>query len=150
MEQLLQVEEKTCHHCGDECDDSIEEQGHYYCCYGCRAVHELLTNADLSNHYATTSQTNHSLAQIRAEKKFAFLDNEDIVTQLLSFENDGIAVVKFHLPGIHCSSCIYLLEHLPKLEPGILRSEVHFTRHQITITFQRVALKKSSPAEKLW
>jgi Cu+-exporting ATPase len=136
MEPSL-AEEILCDHCGDPCDDSIREGENHFCCYGCKAVYELLTHSQLDSYYAETSATNKSVSQIKAERKFAFLDNEDVQRQLLSFSDDGVSVIRFSLPGIHCSSCIYLLEHLPRLEPRILRSEVHFTKKEVTITYQR-------------
>ncbi len=136
MEQSL-AEELVCHHCGDPCDDSITVADHHFCCYGCKAVHELLGNADLQVHYLETSEQNKSISQLKAERKFAFLDNEDVQKQLLSFSDDEVSVIRFSLPGIHCSSCIYLLEHLPLIDSTILRSEVHFTKKEVTITFNR-------------
>ncbi|MEO9872020.1 heavy metal translocating P-type ATPase [Ekhidna sp.] len=133
--ELLQAEELKCHHCGDVCDDSIAIEDHLFCCYGCRAVYELLDQSNLNQYYSETSQENRSLSEIKAERKYAFLDNEDIQKQLLRFKSEEVSVVKLFLPGIHCSSCIYLLEHLPKLEKAALRSEVNFVKREVVITF---------------
>lgn len=133
--ELLQAEELACHHCGDPCDDSITSDDHPFCCYGCKAVYELLDQSNLNQYYSETSQENKSLSQIKAERKYAFLDNEDIQNQLLRFKSDEVSVIRFFLPGIHCSSCIYLLEHLPKLDQAILRSEVNFVKKEVVVTF---------------
>ncbi|MEQ9468058.1 MAG: heavy metal translocating P-type ATPase metal-binding domain-containing protein [Ekhidna sp.] len=133
--ELLQVEEVICHHCGDPCDESIKSDDHTFCCYGCRAVYELLEQSNLGQYYSETSQENKSISQVKAERKYAFLDNEDIKQQLLRFKSEDVSVMKFFLPGIHCSSCIYLLEHLSKLEPAVLRSEVNFVKREVVITF---------------
>jgi len=43
MNQEVLTENKVCHHCGDPCDDDEIRLGEsYFCCYGCKAVHELL------------------------------------------------------------------------------------------------------------
>lgn len=133
--ELLQAEEVTCHHCGDPCDESIVSEDHHFCCYGCKAVYELLDQSNLHGYYAETSKENTSLSDLKAERKYAFLDNEDIQKQLLRFQGDELSVVKWFLPGIHCSSCIYLLEHLPKLEPAVLRAEVNFVKREVVLTF---------------
>jgi len=138
MEQSL-AEDLVCSHCGDPCDDSITVGSEQFCCYGCKAVHELLSDSDLQNHYLETSENNKSISQIKAERKYAFLDNEDIVKQLLSFSDEELSVIRFSLPGIHCSSCIYLLEHLPMIESSVLRAEVHFTKKEVTITFNNAS-----------
>jgi len=141
MEQSL-AEELACHHCGDPCDDSIEVNSNFFCCYGCKAVHELLNNANLQHHYLETTEKNKSVSQIKAERKYAFLDSEDVIKQLLSFSDEDTSVIRFSLPAIHCSSCIYLLEHLPFIDSGVVRSEVHFTKKEATITYKEsVSLK---------
>lgn len=133
--KTLQAEGLICHHCGDKCDDSIQSEDFNFCCYGCKAVYELLDQSNLNRYYSETSVENKSLSEIKAERKYAFLDNEDIQKQLLRFRSEEVSVVKFFLPGIHCSSCIYLLEHLPKLNKAVLRSEVNFVKREVVITF---------------
>ena len=133
--ELLQTEELKCHHCEETCDTSIEEDGHHFCCYGCKAVYELLNESNLKTHYSETSKENKSLSDLKAERTYAFLENEDIQKQLLKFKSEDVSVIKWFLPGIHCSSCIYLLEHLPKLETAVLKAEVNFVKREVVITF---------------
>lgn len=137
-------EKLVCEHCGDPCHDTITNGTSYFCCYGCKAVYELLENSTLSKYYSETSQENKSLSQIKAERKYAFLDHPDIQEELAVFKDDSTMIIRLFLPGIHCSSCIYLLEHLPKLEPNIVRSEVNFIKKELTITFnyQEKSLKE--------
>lgn len=133
--ELLQAEEVQCHHCGDVCDESINSSDRVFCCYGCKAVYELLEQSNLGQFYLETSIENKSLSQLKAERKYSFLDNLDIQQQLLRFKSDDLSVVKLFLPGIHCSSCIYLLEHLPRLEAAVLRAEVNFVKREVIISF---------------
>lgn len=142
------VKEKLlCEHCGDPClDDSIFIKEKSFCCYGCKAVYELIQSSGLQEHFEITSVKTKSLAESRAKKRFVYLENEDIQKQLLKFRNENLSVVVFELPGIHCSSCIYLLEHLPKLESSLLRSEVNFLKKQVTISFDHQTLKLSELA----
>ncbi len=139
LEELLE-----CTHCGDPCDDSIRHGTDPFCCYGCKAVFELLENSNLGKYYQETSLENASWSQIKAERKYAILDNEDIQSQFLSFRDQSLSMVGFSLPGIHCSSCIYLLEHLPRINKGILRVEVHFTKKEASVSFnhKEITLKQ--------
>ena len=141
---IIESEDLKCHHCGDPCDTSITSEEHHFCCYGCKAVFELLDQSNLGKYYSETSIENKSLSEIKAERKYAFLDSEDIRKQLLKFRSEEVSVIKFFLPGIHCSSCIYLLEHLSGLEKAVLRSEVNFVKREVTITFdhQLLSLKQ--------
>lgn len=115
---------------------SIQIDAHLFCCYGCKAVFELLEGANLSVYYKETSEQNNSIPVLKAERKYAFLDDEKVKEQVLKYHDEALSVMRFALPGIHCSSCIFLLEHLPKLDSAIIRSEVHFIRKKITITFR--------------
>lgn len=141
MTEKVLEEKAVCHHCGDPCeDDLIVSNDHHFCCYGCKAVNELLTNSTLGAHYKETSRTNFSVAATKAAKKYDFLNLPDIQRELLRFHDERLSVVRFFLPGIHCSSCIYLLEHLPKLNAAILRSEVNFVKREVVITFEHAHL----------
>lgn len=142
--ELLQAEDVKCHHCGDPCDDAIQFESYSFCCYGCRAVFELLEHSQLDKYYQETSIENKSISQLKAERKYSFLDNEDIQKQILRFKSEEVSVVKLFLPGIHCSSCIYLLEHLSILNESIVRAEVNFVKREVVITFDHnsISLKE--------
>jgi hypothetical protein len=47
--------------------------------------------------------------------KYDFLENESIVSKLLEFEEHGYCS-QFSIPHIHCSSCIWILENLQRLQ----------------------------------
>jgi Cu+-exporting ATPase len=48
--------------------------------------------------------------------KYDFLENESIVSKLLEFEEQATAIVSLSIPHIHCSSCIWILENLQRLQ----------------------------------
>ena len=67
---------------------------------------------------------------------YTFLDLADIRKRYITFENEQQVRVNLSLPAIHCSSCIYLLENLSKLESKVLRVQVHFARKEAAIVFE--------------
>jgi Cu+-exporting ATPase len=67
--------------------------------------------------------------------QYAFLDLPELRTRYITFENEQQVRVNLSLPAIHCSSCIYLLENLHKLEAKVLRVQVHFARKEAAIVF---------------
>jgi Cu+-exporting ATPase len=67
--------------------------------------------------------------------QYAFLDLPELRKRYITFENEQQVRVKLSLPAIHCSSCIYLLENLHKLETRVLRVQVHFARKEAAIVF---------------
>ena len=52
--------------------------------------------------------------------------------------------VTFQIPAIHCVACVWLLENLFRLHPGVGRSQVNFPRREAAITFapEKIALSE--------
>lgn len=119
-----------CFHCGTFCNeiDIVVDEKHF-CCNGCQLVYEILNQNDLCNYYDLESNPGYSLKGKR-KNQYAYLDNENIKEQLIDFENDDIVKISFQLPSIHCSSCIWLLENLYKLNKGIQQSRINFTKKE--------------------
>ncbi len=131
-----------CYHCGTPCDDSIQADEKSFCCNGCKTVFEIITANNLSTYYSLNERPG-----IRAtEKKFGYLDNPEIAEDLLTFSNNNTSKVILKLPDIHCSSCIWLLENLARLLPGVLRCQVNFTNKEAAILYQSEILKLSELA----
>ena len=67
--------------------------------------------------------------------KYDFLDNESIVSKLLEFQENSTTIISLNIPHIHCSSCIWILENLQRLQKGISISQVNFPEKRVRITF---------------
>ncbi len=126
----------SCYHCGDDCPDHlITADDHYFCCTGCKTVYEIFSENGLEGFYLL----NDSPGPQKGTKKsidFSHLNNPEVTEKLLDFSDDGIDVVTLFLPAIHCSSCVYLLENLQKINPGIVKVVVNFPKRQARITFK--------------
>lgn len=62
----------------------------------------------------------------------------------MQFSSGSQTNVTFSLPQMHCSSCIFLLENLHRINPGIIKSQSNFQRKEVFIIFnpQQVSLRK--------
>jgi len=126
----------ACYHCGESCDDDhIHSSEKIFCCEGCKMVYEIISKNGLCDYYDLSKNPGISRKIKVREGKFAFLDNEEISSRLIHFRLGTQAHVIFYLPQMHCSSCIWLLEHLVKLNPGIISSTVNFLKKEVTIVF---------------
>lgn len=67
--------------------------------------------------------------------KYDFLDNEAILSKVLEFQEGNTAIVSLNIPHVHCSSCIWILENLNRIQPGISISQVNFPEKRVRITF---------------
>jgi P-type Cu+ transporter len=139
------VKEKYyCYHCGEECKDSniaIDEK--IFCCNGCKTVYEILNKSNLCDYYAIEQTPGKSPKEFES-KEYDYLDDENIIKQLNNYIDDKISIVVFTIPQMHCSSCIWLLENLYKLNEGISHSEVDFLKKELTVRYNhnKISLKK--------
>ncbi|HYF02383.1 MAG TPA: heavy metal translocating P-type ATPase metal-binding domain-containing protein [Patescibacteria group bacterium] len=140
-----------CYHCGEVCaDKSIALEEKYFCCQGCKTVFELLKESNLCNYYALEEHPGNKLAfSTGRSARFEYLNDESVLRQLVEFSDGDISNVTLYLPTVHCTSCIWLLEHLYKLHPGIARSEVNFLKKEISISFKNDRITLSEIAELL-
>lgn len=130
--------QQECYHCGAKClTANIAIDDKLFCCEGCKLVYEIINNNGLCDYY--TLQSHPGLSQIKAVRsdKFAYLDDETIANKLYQFNNGDLAIVTLYLPSVHCSSCMWLLEHLNRLDAGITESRISFTAKEVTIHFSK-------------
>ena len=126
---------ETCYHCGLKCDTAIQIKEKCFCCEGCKMVYTLLEENGLCQYYDLSSMPGLTVKGHFVSTKFNYLDNAIIEAQLLQFKLGDQAHVTFYLPQIHCVSCVWLLENLHKIKPGIIFSETHFEKKEIKIIF---------------
>ncbi|GHA56936.1 heavy metal translocating P-type ATPase [Pontibacter akesuensis] len=145
MEAALQTNVQTCYHCGDSCvDELVLADDKAFCCAGCKTVYELLEENNLCTYYNLEQNPGISGKAQASDARFAYLDDAGVETQLLNFRNDTICKLTFYVPQMHCSSCIWLLENLFKLNTGISESTVNFLRKEISLTYfhQQTSLRE--------
>ena len=142
------LEEKTCYHCGEKIQDElliIDELP--FCCQGCSTVYDILKENELCNYYNIEGAQGNSPAENFFKGKFDHLDLPEVESKLIDFTDGRYSRVNWHIPKIHCSSCIWLLEQLHRLNPAIITSLVNFPEKQVAITFRSKDIKLSELAE---
>lgn len=133
LESPLTKTKTSCFHCGEACEDEIiQHDQKSFCCHGCEQVYKLLSENALGEYY--TCDINPGKAP--SAQNFDFLNHPHFQDQLISFSNNGISKVHFHLPAIHCRSCLYLLENLTRIEPAIVKSNLNFGKKELTVWFK--------------
>lgn len=138
MIQTKKIELKQdlkCFHCGDECKDaSIRINDKLFCCLGCKSVYEILNNSDLCEYYDYNS--NPGVGRKESPKRdYSYLDNPDIQDKIIDFANDQYTGITLTIPNMHCSSCIWILENLYKLNSGVIFSRVDFLKKKLELKF---------------
>ncbi|HLL95002.1 MAG TPA: heavy metal translocating P-type ATPase metal-binding domain-containing protein [Spirosoma sp.] len=139
----------VCYHCGSDCpDDSPVLDNKPFCCDSCQTVYRILSQHQLCQYYDIDQPvgpvrpgiSQKAVPSGRGHARLEFLDHPDIVTQLLEFLGESFAKVQFYIPTIHCSSCLWLLEHLYRINPAIGHSRLDFLKKQVHISYNPAQL----------
>jgi Cu+-exporting ATPase len=134
----------SCFHCGEKIENVILFDDKKFCCTGCKAVYQLLSNNNLCDYYSINDKPGKQLNQKENYEQYNILDDSETLTKLLNFKNATDSHVKFYIPYMHCSSCIYLLENMQRLNPAIVNSRVNFQKKEVEIIYhhQKIGLKE--------
>lgn len=127
--------ETKCFHCGDPCTtDHIVFDDKDFCCNGCKTVYEIFSENDLTCYYDLQQAPGVTPKEIQG--KYDFLTEKDIIEKLTEFNDGKNQIVTLTIPHIHCSSCIWILENLNKLNPHITASQVNFGKKTLRVTYK--------------
>ncbi|MGW8122447.1 heavy metal translocating P-type ATPase [Roseivirga echinicomitans] len=142
--------ETKCYHCGEDClEGKLTFEIHSFCCNGCKTVYEILSSNDLCDYYTMEKTPGFTVKDKAEHSIFDFLDNESIKREVLDFEGDGFEKVTFHIPNVHCSSCIWLLENLDRLNPAVVDSTINFSSKNLTVNYRSNEMSLRQLAEML-
>lgn len=135
------MSKETCIHCGAEAQKMIYQNGQPFCCEGCIMVYNILHENKLYEYYNL-----HDAPGIKDnshKETYEYLDQEEIKQSVLHFNDGNNCMIHLYVPAIHCSSCIWLLEHLDRFNPGIISSMVNFNKKRVTISYNQSKIKLS-------
>ncbi|WP_373513899.1 heavy metal translocating P-type ATPase [Persicitalea sp.] len=138
----------VCYHCGGDCRDEHHlHDSHDFCCTGCLTVYDLLKENDLCQYYRFSDAQGISPDANSYQGKFDYLDLPELRSQLLEFTDGRQERINWLVPKMHCSSCIWLLEQLHSLHPGVGSSVVNFPEKTVRISLDPRQIKLSELAE---
>lgn len=146
---MSQTSTKTsCYHCSEDCEDNVvvyDEKT--FCCEGCKLVYELLSENNLCNYYDLDQKAGISRKDAQQNYRYSFLEHVQLKKSLVKFTDGSETHVNFQVPSMHCSSCVYLLENLYKLDKGVIKSTVNFPKKEVEIIYKEVETSLSKIAE---
>jgi len=130
---------KSCYHCGDYCqDDSIKLDEKIFCCNGCKTVYEILSANKLFEYYSLEKNPGIKKNE-KIKRNYEFLEDLELKNRLIDFTDGTITSITLNIPEMHCSSCIWILENLYRLNNGIINSRVNFLQKTLNIYFNETS-----------
>ncbi len=137
-----------CTHCGDLCrEDQTEENGRVFCCAGCATVYTILKENNLLDFYGMGEEAGRK--KVDDGRDYAWLDVPKLAERVLRYRDAERCHIDLELPAIHCASCVWLLERLPQLLPGVRACSVDFSRRNAAIVFDPRQVTLRQVAEQL-
>jgi P-type Cu+ transporter len=134
----------VCFHCGEPCaDHRFAKAEKVFCCQGCLVVHDLLNESGLGHFYDLSRSPGVRIQRASGPDRWTCLDAPEVQQRLLDFTDGRQGRVTFHIPAIHCIACVWLLENLFRLHPGVGHSQVNFPKREAAITFATEKIKLS-------
>ncbi len=151
MTAALTAEHAThsCAHCSlpvapGDVEDGAERQ---FCCAGCHTAWEILHDHGLDQYYRLPERRVSAVgATTRSYEEF---DHPAFRELHVSGLTGGLSRVVLLLEGIHCASCVWLVERVPMLVPGVARAELDVRRSLVTIEWDATATPLSAVARTL-
>ena len=139
----------TCTHCGlpvpsGLVDANTSEQ---FCCNGCQTAFVILTDHGLGRYYAFADRRE---APVRSSgRDFEEFDHPAFAERYVVRQPDGLARTELYLEGLHCPSCVWLVERLPLVVPGVVRAELDVRRSLAVVQWDDAAVPLSHIARGL-
>jgi Cu2+-exporting ATPase len=139
----------TCAHCGLTVASGDVRTGdaHQFCCAGCRTAFAILHEHGLDQYYGLPARREAPVRTTsRSYEEFDHPSFHDLCVQGLA---NGLCRTVFVLEGVHCASCVWLVERVPMIVPGTIRAELDFRRSQVTLTWDPARTALSTIARTL-
>jgi Cu+-exporting ATPase len=124
-----------CTHCGAVAGKNpVVSENNTFCCQGCLSVYQILNSNGLCDYYNISEKPGVSRAA--GNNSRWTLEELNLMEQnFVLFADAERTTILFHIPSMHCSSCIWLLEKINNLDKGIVGSRTDFVNKQLKITY---------------
>ena len=139
----------ACAHCGlDVPAGAVDEAAlRQFCCAGCRTAFAILHEGGLDRYYELAERRREPVRPTgRGYEEFDHPAFSDLYVKPLS---GGLAEVELYLEGVHCASCVWLVERVPLMLPGVMRAELEIRRSLAHVTWNPSLIPLSRIARML-
>ncbi|HEX9165877.1 MAG TPA: heavy metal translocating P-type ATPase metal-binding domain-containing protein, partial [Gemmatimonadales bacterium] len=139
----------TCAHCGLPVPSGLVQPGdeRQFCCSGCATAWELIHAAGLERYYRFDERRGEAVTS--TGRWYEEFDHPAFEALYVRTRPDGLRQVELYLEGVHCASCVWLVERVPLAVPGAVQADLDVTRSLAAITWDPSRASLSSIARFL-
>lgn len=141
--------ELQCRHCQLPVPPSMvaKERESQFCCSGCRTVFAMLQEHNLGDFYRHRGDALPERGQATA-RDYGQFDSAEFLARYAQ-QRDDTSEIELLLEGVHCSACVWLVEKLPELLPGVSHARLNYSERLVRISWQPGVVRASKIARTL-
>lgn len=147
------IEAIACAHCSLPVPTGLIEPdvANQFCCPGCRAVYETVHACGLDSYYKLRDAASATFSPAKpSESKFESFDSSKFHELYVQRSADGtLATTDLVLEGVTCAACVWLVERLPRVLPGVIEARLSLREATVRITWDPERLNLSRVARTL-
>ena len=138
-----------CAHCSSAVPPGLFQEGaeRQFCCAGCHTAFAILHEHGLDSYYGFPQRRE---APVRASgRSYEEFDHPTFAQLYVQPQPGGLARTELYLEGVHCASCVWLVERVPLLQSGVLRAELDVRRSLAVVEWDPAVVPLSAIARAL-
>ncbi len=123
----------ACAHCGLPVPEGFVDSARpqQFCCAGCRTAFAILRDNGLDQYYGFADRRTSPVAA--TGRTYDEFDHPAFQELYVNKTADGLSSVELYLEGVHCASCVWLVERVPLVLAGVVRAELNVRRSLATL-----------------
>lgn len=135
-----------CAHCGLPAPAAREDE-RPFCCGGCRAAWALIHDSGLAGYYALPERRETPVKP--SGRAFEEFDHAAFHRLYVRPRPGELLQTEFYLEGVHCASCVWLVERVPLVLPGLASAELDVRRSLVRLVWDPAVTRLSEVARAL-
>lgn len=148
---------EPCAHCGLLVPPAMQYQAlQQFCCPGCREAFQVIRACGLERYYALRDSVLSPALDAAnparpADPRRSFAELDDPVFRGLhcARRSDGLWTTEMVLEGVRCAACVWLVERLPRIVPGVADARLDLRRSTVTLVWDEESVPLSRAAAGL-
>jgi len=142
----------SCDHCGLPVPAGLvtPEAELQFCCSGCRVAYDVIHGAGLEGYYDLKDRIDApEQAALGRGRGYDEFDDPSFAELYCRRRGDGLTTVELYLEGVHCAACVWLVEKVPIVIPGVAECRLDVGRSLATVVWDADGTPLSSIARFL-
>jgi Cu2+-exporting ATPase len=152
---IIKTQSKViCTHCGLDVPSGLiqPERKNQFCCGGCEGAFALISGSGLESFYAIADQKSLQesvLERVVEDSEFCEFNEPVFYEKFVCEFTNGSREVDLSIDGVHCGACVWLIEKLPSILPGVENATVNWPRRTVRVRWKNAIVSISVIAETL-